>query len=246
MRRGFTLVELVVVLGLIAAIAGIALPVIMRLMERGAINKGADRILRAHRNARALALQQVLPLPGEEVKAYGVGIFPEGAGARVAVIYGSATAPDPLLGSDGNPVASWHLGTSQVWYGEGGAEQALDKPLCWFYLPRSGKVTRYGVSATSAAPFAQHFDQALVEVGVPPRPNRGRFTIEFDSASGTYRLSAENAWTNNRVDVAQRSTPALRYPDHIAYTHLSVRSADQRQRIGLSIYAIGMAVAEEF
>lgn len=58
MRRGTTLLELVVVLAIIGGIAALGAPLLHRSLDRGAVERAAADVSVAHRNARALAVHR--------------------------------------------------------------------------------------------------------------------------------------------------------------------------------------------
>jgi len=62
MPRGHSLPELLVVLGVLAILAGLGLPVFHALADGQAAARGADRVALAHRRARMLALAHGRPV----------------------------------------------------------------------------------------------------------------------------------------------------------------------------------------
>jgi type II secretory pathway pseudopilin PulG len=58
MAKGTTLAELLVVLALVGGIAALGMPILHRMLDRGAVEQAAARVAMAHRTARALALQR--------------------------------------------------------------------------------------------------------------------------------------------------------------------------------------------
>jgi prepilin-type N-terminal cleavage/methylation domain-containing protein len=71
LQLGFTVVELLVVIMIITIMVGMATPVTMRAMAKGAVNESANAITRAWMDARTRAMQQTASPDGRH---YGIAI----------------------------------------------------------------------------------------------------------------------------------------------------------------------------
>lgn len=88
-RIAFTAIELVVVMAIIALLAGMAMPAASTSLRRSALNTSANIVVEAWRKARLLALSHPLPAcaPGEKPRHFGLLLRSAPEGVQVAVIY---------------------------------------------------------------------------------------------------------------------------------------------------------------
>lgn len=57
-RRGFTLIELMIVIGIVAIVMGLGVPTLVRVFRKEALRQAVSDIIEVASNARALAIQQ--------------------------------------------------------------------------------------------------------------------------------------------------------------------------------------------
>jgi type II secretory pathway pseudopilin PulG len=95
LRRGFTAVELIIVIGIMMILLGIAVPSVMPAIRRGKVNDAANDITDCWRQARALAIQTPLPpaQAGGQPPYFGIAID-QTTGQRpyVEIIFDSTAA----------------------------------------------------------------------------------------------------------------------------------------------------------
>lgn len=161
MRRGFTLIEILVSVSIIAVLGLMAVPGTVRALARGGVNKGADEILRITGQAQILARRGVPSGPVESLPHYGVALLPLADGrVRLTIVYGDDAADTWLV--DGIPGYEKTLPASlAVLVGQAEATPApLAAPLVWFYQYGSGR------------PIVSPADQRPVSIGTRSTPPR--------------------------------------------------------------------------
>lgn len=179
---GFTLIELIVVIGIIVLLTGMTFPAVMTITRRAASENGVRSIVEATRVASDLARRHQ-PEPGPNAPFFGVAISAQadGSAPRILVTWGTAyppTAADALK----RKALSWsnwseyttapdEAGAPHVWAKQlpGSvrlhrpvADPLLDQPVAnvgWLHQYRTGFPI---VQASNAAP--PH------SVGVDPDP----------------------------------------------------------------------------
>jgi prepilin-type N-terminal cleavage/methylation domain-containing protein len=101
-RSGFTAIELIVVIGIMLLLSGMAVPGLVTSLRRGAVHAGANDLIDCWRQARGLALDEV-PLDAKRDEAprhYGLLIVQRGAAQAYAeVVYDSRSADDVAGGT---------------------------------------------------------------------------------------------------------------------------------------------------
>jgi Tfp pilus assembly protein FimT len=89
-RRGFTAVELLVVIGVMMLLMGMATPGVLKAVRRGTVNSAANDLTQCWRQARLLALTRTMPeatADGAPAKHYGLMLVQRDARVYAAVIY---------------------------------------------------------------------------------------------------------------------------------------------------------------
>lgn len=170
MRRGFTLIEILVSVSIIAVLGLMAVPGTVRALARGGVNKGADDLMRIAAQAQVLARRGVPSGPVEGLPHYGVALLPLADGrVRITVVHGDDAGDTWLV--EGVPGSEKTLPASlavQVGFADG-SPAPLVAPLVWFYQYGSGR------------PIVSPTDQRPVAIGTrstPPRPADRVFTGE--------------------------------------------------------------------
>jgi prepilin-type N-terminal cleavage/methylation domain-containing protein len=115
-RRGFTTIELMVVLMIAAVIVTATIPAILPTLRKNAVNRAAASILAVAEQARRLARSSM-----DSTRLYGVTVDGSGSGAAYATIwYNGAELVDPVsnapvmrrsLGGNAAPYTSWTQGS---------------------------------------------------------------------------------------------------------------------------------------
>ena len=98
-RVGFTAVELLIVIGVMLLLTGMAAPAVLKPLRRGAVNAAANDIAQCWREARSMAMAKTLPT-GASPSHYGIVIKQEGGRGYVAVIFDTAATAPRLLRRD--------------------------------------------------------------------------------------------------------------------------------------------------
>jgi prepilin-type N-terminal cleavage/methylation domain-containing protein len=103
-RAGFTAIELLVVIGIMLILMGIAVPPVVGALRRGKVNEAANGVMQCWRQARSLAMANPMPetpADGSQPKHYGVAVVADPAqGSYAAVIYGSTVIDTPAEAAD--------------------------------------------------------------------------------------------------------------------------------------------------
>ena len=111
-RAGFTAIELLVVIGIMMILLGVAVPTMMPAIRRGKINSALNDISGAWRQARILAMMNAIP-SGVAPPHFGIVINQTaGQQAYVAVIFDKVTTGIPNLyvqGVDPQLPATWGI-----------------------------------------------------------------------------------------------------------------------------------------
>jgi prepilin-type N-terminal cleavage/methylation domain-containing protein len=218
-RRGYTAIELLIVLGIVSIITTMAVPAIVPAMRKGRVNDGINAILHVSRQARILAMQNPPPADGRH---YGVAIFDDPDSDKtpvVALIFGSPSDGKDdrgriLTGGDGKPVAKQAMSAAvEVWSGEKRLRDGA-KIVTWYFEYQSGVPISTDDTGFSTSP---------VNVGVPD-------------------VALTNVWGLIGNDI---SVPSVS-PGTASVPGLSVRTADNSIRRALALYVSGQPVTGEF
>jgi Tfp pilus assembly protein FimT len=89
-RGGFSAVELLVVIGVMMLLMGMAAPGVLKAIRRGTVNSAANDLTQCWRQARLLALSRTMPdaaSDGGKAKHYGMMVVQRDARLYAAVIY---------------------------------------------------------------------------------------------------------------------------------------------------------------
>lgn len=194
---GFTAIELVMVVSIIALLAAIATPAVLRAAQTARLAGAADGILRVHREVRILAMTRP-PVAGA---AYGMALVATGDGGAYATALLGSSASDVLMadddgdgapdtGSAARPLLLVPLPRSvelHVAQGAAGTAAPLAATLSWFYAWRTGAPRQtasagspisIGTRGHATARATQYFTSAygandllaLARPVVPPSP----------------------------------------------------------------------------
>lgn len=153
-RRAFTAIELITVMGIMAALAGLALPSVLSAMAAARIAGAADTVARASDEARRRALRT-----WDQSRCYGVVVVnpADGSPSYAAVTFGTVATPATIVARDGV--------TTPAPQGE---------ELLRLELPRGGRFT--GIAAAgegwlfrsgSGHPISSHATTLATTVGTP-------------------------------------------------------------------------------
>lgn len=139
-RRGFTTIELMVVLMIAAVIVATTVPAILPALRKNAVNRAAGSILAVAEQARRLARSSM-----DSTKLYGVTVDGSGSGAAYATIwYNGAELIDPVsnapvmrrsLGSNVAPYTTWTQGSTAPF-------TISATTTTWFYESQTGVVVK--------------------------------------------------------------------------------------------------------
>ncbi len=146
-RSGFTAIELLVVVGVMALLALMIAPRVLDGVRRNTVRTAANQIISAWRDARALAVTRAPILPTTSVglaaegKAFGIALTQDSSGARVRVVFDSASsnpaALDPerpqgtplsktvIVSTRANDTAVPDPVTELIWYAQSGSGMPL-------------------------------------------------------------------------------------------------------------------------
>ncbi|MBA3708540.1 MAG: prepilin-type N-terminal cleavage/methylation domain-containing protein [Planctomycetes bacterium] len=219
-RRGFTAVEMLIVIGIISILATMAVPAIVPALRKGRVNDAAGAIVQISQQARLLAIKKYAPAGNEH---YGVTIIDDPSVspyALVALILGgpsdgkSGDKDRIVKDPQGRPVAMQKFPSSvMVWTGNQQLAKAA-KTVTWYYEYQSGM---------PIAIIGAGFTSAPVSVGCQG-------------------VNLTDVWgiTGNDIKAMGVSPGTPTDPG------LSVRSADAKVRRAIAIYFSGLAVTEEF
>lgn len=215
MRSGVTLIELVVVMAIMAVLAGISAPGIHRLTLRHRLTADAEAIVRAHRVARNLAMRQAEPaVPlGSIAPHYGVVIESGPEGYAVVVVAGTdiATAAPMCSSVTAEPLHRWVLGRSSRVQRSVGASTAfadISGRMGWFYTYETGwPITAAGlrqgmdigtpgqakrITQTRMTSFGIREAYLMPLPSLPPSPLcSGLRVVSSNSPGSVHRLSAQ-------------------------------------------------------
>lgn len=175
-RRGFTVIEMLFVMGTIAILAGMAVPAVAPALRRGRVNEAANLIVRLNSEARALARSSTL----SNTDFYGVVVV-NGEPSYAALTYGANASAATILTKNGKPVAKYEFNDSVVVYA--GASSATATPISsigWLY--------RYGSAYPSMSP-SQPVDNPgwWCSVGVTGSPVCNSLSVRSLDGGGRYR-----------------------------------------------------------
>lgn len=242
---GITLIELITVFAIMAILATVSVPSILRVSARSRLSSDAECIVRAHRQARHLALISTPPpvAVGVPVPHYGVALrHPDGGPAEVVVLYGT-TADDALCADDGGApgrvIHRWQLNRmTRIRYATTSPPPAtleqLDggTQLYWFY--RYGQGSPISVNEPIvAAPTIRPQD-----VGVAAQAARPARFMKTAMGDANWRKSGEEA--QFRRELVSMPLPALPASPISA---LAVGSG--RMSAAVAIYSAGQAQVGE-
>lgn len=198
-RRGFTAIELLIVLSIAMLLAAMAAPSILTSVRRSKVQQTAAQVLEAANQARRLA--RATP-PATDGRMIGIRITQDGPGTgiQLELVRGTqASDATPMKGPDDQPVLDITLDTSAIIY-------LADKPLfedgqkvTWFYTPQTGFPMRQTsdaspctvggrqVTITSQWGIAQPWSSAVVPAVAPEGSGQPGFSIR--SPDDRYRRS---------------------------------------------------------
>jgi prepilin-type N-terminal cleavage/methylation domain-containing protein len=134
-RQGFTAIEILISISVMAILASISVPGLVESMHKGRINTAANAVTRVAGQARRLAIVR-LPETG---KRYGVLVV-GGDQPYVALTYGADASPANVLMQDGKPVALERLSRQIEVLKAGTVVTGSAVASTWLYQPRSGAV----------------------------------------------------------------------------------------------------------
>jgi prepilin-type N-terminal cleavage/methylation domain-containing protein len=143
LARGFTLIELVVVVLIIGMLSAIAGPKALDLMRRSALNRSLAAIQEAAATARRLAIDRTPPPAGQPYPCFGVVLVDDGvAPAWLGVTWGTSHPPvaadlllkkQPMDYGDGDPRLwrTWpeYQAASDLVDGAGASQPVLQRSL---------------------------------------------------------------------------------------------------------------------
>jgi len=212
-NSGYSMVELMLVLGIAGILAVMAVPVALNAMSKAAVGLAADEVLRVAAQAQVLARSQVDTGDGQ---AYGIAIVQDAAGTRATLLLGSDA--DDELTIDGRPVLSVALseGVRILVAREDDPQAPLAGRICWFFRPGDG------------VPVVDPADPRPIPIGTIAQTARGRDYVG-------------NTGGNINIDyrVFESALPAI--PASPVASAIQVQSRDGRHGIGLEWYQIGLA-----
>lgn len=187
MRHGFTAIEIVVVISIIALLAAISAPAVLRAAQTARLASAADVLLRVHREARLLAMTR----PAVAGSRYGMVVeVPADGPAYAAILLGTAATDLLMADDDGDGAPDSGAGARPllriplpasiqllVATGATGARAPFTGTLTWFYDWQTGVPLQ---DATATNP---------VSIGTRGHPT-ARATQYFTSPYGTNDLLA--------------------------------------------------------
>ena len=168
-RRGFTLIEMLVVFVIISILAGMSLPGILPIIGRSKLRKGAEAIVTASREARQYATNR----SGDGLRAYGICIATDASGRYFATVIEGGPADGrathlarEVTTPDGLPALRHHLPVgAEVWVGGQALAQSSSKELAWYYESRSGRPVALMPTGFSPGAIAVGFTPGVVASG---------------------------------------------------------------------------------
>lgn len=219
-RRGFTVIELLVVLAILTILAGMSLPGVISIVGKAKLRNAAQAVVVAATQARQFAMKR----RGDDQMAYGVCLFSDADGRCHATVIrggpgdGKATNRErELTDGSGQPALRRALppGTD-IWLAAQRLDQAPGRELAWFYESRTGRPMALEGSGFSPGAIAVGF--------MPEAVTSGRLN---------------NAWGISGYDVEMTvlAPPAGTDPG------LSVRSG--RKALPISVYPNGFTYVVE-
>lgn len=148
-RRGFSAIEIIVVVSIMALLAAIATPAVLRAAATARLSAAAEAILRVHREARQLAMTRHLAVAS---KLYGtVVVVPASGEAYAAILFGTSDTDILMADDDGDGQADTGPGARpllrvplpgsvevHVAQGAAGVAAPFTGTLHWFYDRRTG------------------------------------------------------------------------------------------------------------
>ncbi len=193
--RGFSAIELLVVIGVIVILTALSAPTIASSLRRSRVTTSADAILRATTLAKSAAIKHdrfLVNIAGQ-TRNYGVAIVSDGAQYFVTVTFGTTCkgdAGDMLMQYADNtkPYFQSYLAQGIVVFKDG---SPLPASFGWFHQPRTG----YPLAAINAA--------KTVEIGASYSPNYATAVFETNT----------NALVSTVVDQPPASELSVRSPD---------------------------------
>lgn len=222
-RRGFTAIELLVTISIIAFMAALAAPAALEAINRSSVNRSADLILRVASQAQQFALRrQALSPQVESCAHYGVALIPDGTLCRVVLLYGD-DAGDLMLADPADPASLPALdlllpASARVLFAEDAAGLALvplDRPLCWFYQYGTGR------------PLERPANQAPIGIATP--------TLVLDSKAA---VKATIDYASVSSDEYPGSLPTI--PKSPVCSRLCLQTHDGSLRLALAVYRPGL------
>ena len=167
--RGFTLVEIIVVLAIGVILAGMSLPGVISVIGKTKINKSAEAVVVVARQARQLALTRV----GDGGTAYGVCLAQDAAGRSFATVIhggpgdGKANHKDrEVLTPTGKPAMRQYLpADAEFWVGNIKLQDTAGSELAWYFASRSGRPMAMQGSSFSPSAIAVGFTPGAITSG---------------------------------------------------------------------------------
>lgn len=199
-RKGFTAIELLVVLIVVLVLVGMAVPALVGAMHKGSVNDAANAILRVSSQARQFARTRSLPSgPGVAVGYYGLTVGCDNGQTYVALTYGPDATPATVLMQPGGakPVSKLLLNRNVIAYTgtkydpDAATPVATGDSFGWLYQYRTGYPI---VTASTTAKNMnigvdpEHPSPAGPEVPRAQFPNNLRH-LSFRTADGRYRTA---------------------------------------------------------
>lgn len=214
-RRGFTLIEMLVVFVIISILAGMSLPGILPMIGRSKLRKGAEAIVTASREARQYATNR----SGDGLRAYGICVAADASGRYFATVIEGGPGDGKanhlareVKAPDDTPALRRYLPAgADVWVGSQTLAQSPSKELAWYYEGRSGRPV------------------ALMPTGFSP----GAIAVGFTPAGVDTSGKLKDAWGIKDYNVSMR----VLAPDVGSDQGLSVRSG--KSRLAIRVYPTG-------
>jgi prepilin-type N-terminal cleavage/methylation domain-containing protein len=218
-RRGFTAVELLVVLGIVTLLTAMTAPAAMLAMSKGAVNRCAEELGSLVREGQQLARRQQPNGPPASQAHYGVVLRCETDGTVSAELLYGSTANDVWRDGTGEAQRSYRLPPGMfLWTAQGtdaATPMAPGESVHWFFRIRGGEAI--------ASPGAMR----PITVGTRFRPAD---TSGFVTSSGGLLVAPP---------------PLPEIPASPVAAEISIRSADNKHAVRLELLDQGLVSLSE-